>query len=186
MKQIHADYKDFLKEEVIYDYAIVDPPWSYDDIRPKLKINQLSYNLWDNTDLNLIFDKINAKYLFIWVTNSMIENVFNSDFKTYKYKTLVTWSKLTTKGNLFYGLGNHFRNNTEHLMLFTNKKVKPLRSSKRNLIVEACGKRTQKPKTFESALISEFENKGMSGLYLFSGDCIMFNDFNIDCVDINF
>lgn len=188
MRKINKDYNEFLNESkslgVRYDYTIIDPPWKYNDIPSNLKNQQLSYELWQMNDLSHIFEKLETDYLFIWVTNSMLIDVFRSNFHSYKYKTMITWSKLTSKGNLFYGLGHHFRNNTEHLMYFTNKNVKPLKSSLRNFFQEPSGKRTIKPKNFEKTLIEEFQRKSKKGLYIFSGPCDVFDGYDIDCVDI--
>lgn len=185
MRKIKQDYQAFLEslDGKVYDYAIIDPPWRYNDMPKKLE-KQLSYDLWESNDLSHIFNGLDVNYLFIWVTNSMLLDVFRSDFGSYNYKTIITWSKLTSKGNLFYGLGHHFRNNTEHLMLFTNKKVKPLRCSMRNFFQEPAGNRTVKPKKFEASLIGELQSKGFRGCYIFSGPCDVFEDFDIDCVDV--
>lgn len=171
------------------DYAIVDPPWLYNDISPAVK-KQLSYSLWDNNikQMSFIFENIKVNYLFLWVTNSMLEDVFSSYFNSdsnFVYKTIITWKKTTKRGETFYGLGNSFRNCTEHIMLFSIDKAKPLRLATRNLFEARSGKRTQKPKNWESDLVFLLEKSNLKGSYIFSGPSLsLFNKFDIECVDI--
>jgi N6-adenosine-specific RNA methylase IME4 len=188
MNRISIDYKKFLLSDLSkYKFAIIDPPWSYDDRHGTLNNNQICYDRWDNNEgLRLIFDKLRVDYLFIWVTNSMIEEIFSVNHGIFKYKTLITWSKRTKNGKQFYGLGNHFRNSTEHLAYFNSKNSKPLRSSKRNIIEAKVGDRTIKPKEFERDLILELTDRtGQRGFYLFSGyELDLFSNLEIDCIDL--
>ena len=164
-----------------YDYCIIDPPWDYNDKSPSVLDNQLTYELWKNDELRFVFENLKVNYIFMWVTNSMIEEVFKyyqpSEFV---YKTLITWVKLTDNDNLFYGLGNTVRNSTEQLMIFARKDAPTLRLNDRTIILGRAGKRTAKPIQYESELTSELTEKGLKGVYIFSGCDKKF----IDCVDI--
>lgn len=88
--------------------------------------------------------------------------------------------KLTSKDNLFYGLGNTFRNCTEHIMVFQKKKAKVLNLNMRNCALARTNKRTIKPKAFERELIETLTRKNLKGIYLFSGADLDF----IDSLDI--
>ena len=59
MIYIQQDYKRYIKNMETKDYAIVDPPWLYNDISPAVK-KQLSYSLWDNNikQMSFIFENI--------------------------------------------------------------------------------------------------------------------------------
>lgn len=155
------DYKEFISNMSKYDFAIIDPPWNYTSKPYAVMRNQLTYSLWDNKDLEYIFKNIKCDYLFIWVTNSMIPELFeyskNSDFI---YKTLFTWVKTTSKSNIAYGLGNTFRNCTEHIAVFQKKKSKPLNLNIRNCVLAEKGKRTIKPKHVEELITNLMSDRG--------------------------
>ncbi len=85
-----------------------------------------------------------------------------------------------------YGLGHYFRNCTEHMMIFANRKVKALKAPIRNVIHSPSGKRTIKPKNFEVDILNLFNERNMQNFaYIFSGlENKPFKDYNIDLVDI--
>lgn len=176
------DFKEFLMtNNVKYDFAIIDPPWNYNSKPPAVMNNQLTYSLWNNDDLKFIIDNINVDYIFMWTTNSFVPNVIDSIKGTnYEYKTIFTWVKTTPKGNLFYGLGNTFRNCTEQIIVLQKKKTKALNLSLRNCVLSRANKRTLKPKDFEKELVKALDLKGLKGVYIFSGGELDF----IDCVDV--
>lgn len=176
------DFEEFLNRNITsYDYAIIDPPWNYDDKPPALLNNQLTYNLWENVKLEDVFQKLNVKYIFLWVTTSMLPVMFEcSKNSNYTFKSLVPWIKLTPNDNLFYGLGNSFRNCVEYVALFQRNNERPLRLDDRNLIIDRTGSRTEKPKLWERDLTCKLAAKGLKGVYIFSGGNLDF----IDCVDV--
>ena len=172
------DYMDFIKEHGRdYEYVILDPPWKFRNTPPAVFKGQLTYTLWNDNvkDLNWILNNIDAKYVFIWTCNSILNEMFDAIVDTpYVYKTIVTWVKETSKGNVFYGLGNTFRNSTEQLMVFqrisTSKRpVKALNLTMRNVVFAPAGTRTIKPKAFEAELIENLNLKNLKGVYIFSG-----------------
>lgn len=179
------DYKDFIHSKNInkYKYMIIDPPWNYDDKPPSLTRNQLTYTLWDNYELKDIFNLTSIDYIFLWCTNSMLPVCFECAKDTeFEYKTLVTWIKSTRNDNLFYGLGNSFRNCTEQMLVFSRKGVSPIRLPLRTAVFAEAGERTGKPKAFEKQLVDYLSNKGMNGVYIFSGGNVDFMDA-VDIVD---
>ena len=145
---------------------------------------QLTYSLWDDNvkDLKWILENINAKYVFLWTCNSILDEMFEAIIGTeFKYKTLVTWVKQTPTGKMFYGLGNTFRNSTEQIMVLYRHKAKSLNLKMRNVVIAPAGKRTIKPKDFEYELIDSLKDKGPKGCYIFSGSE---NFRDIDTCDI--
>ena len=182
------DYKEYILKMDYKDVSLIDPPWNYNDKIPKTK-KQLNYNLWNDNDkeLDFCFENIKASYLFMWTTNSFIENCMKANHHKFVYKTMATWVKKTSNGKTFWGLGSNFRNCTEQLLLFTRKKEKPVHLSMRNLIEEKAGKRTQKPKLFEVELLTKLQEKNLNMFsYIFSGlETACFNKFDIDLVDIS-
>lgn len=185
MKKLSCDYKevDYSNFEVL----LCDPPWDYNDKNPSVSKKQVIYKRWNNKEgLEFLFN-LSANYLFLWTTNSMLEQVFKIDYNKYgwEYKQILTWLKLTSKGNISFGLGNNFRNCTEQLLLFVRKGSKPLRLNKRNFLKEISNKRTEKPKSFELELIEFLESKGLNCCYIFSGFSIdIFEKTNLTVVDI--
>jgi N6-adenosine-specific RNA methylase IME4 len=123
MKKINQSYKDYILQMEDKDSCIIDPPWNYDDKPERLLRKQLSYNLWidNNKELEFLFENIKCNYIFMWTTNAFIYNLMRCNHFNFNYKCLITWIKLTSKGNEMFGLGNSFRNCTEQLVLFTRK-----------------------------------------------------------------
>ena len=179
-KHYQMDFQEFLDSDTSrYDYAIIDPPWNYDDKPPSIE-NQLSYSLWDNMKLSDIFDKLSVKYIFLWITSSMLPVMFECLNNTkYVYKTLIPWIKTTTNDTLFYGLGNTFRNCVEYVAVLQTMDAPVLRLQQRNVIIAPTGKRTLKPKFWEESLCQTVSDKGLTGVYIFSGGELEF----IDSVD---
>lgn len=178
----NMDFEKWLDTNINqYDYAIIDPPWNYDDKPPAVSNKQLTYSLWDNIKLKDLFHKINTTYIFLWVTNSMLPVLFDSYKDTdYTFKILIPWIKLTENEKLFYGLGNSLRNCVEYIALFQKENSDVLRLSDRNIIFEQAGARTIKPKIWERELVNKLSKKGLKGVYIFSGGDLDF----IDSVDI--
>lgn len=186
----YYDYIDYIENFIDEkDLILLDSPWKYNDFGI-LKKTQLNYNLWIDNDkeLEFIFNKVRTKYLFIWVTNSMILNVLKCKHYDYIYKTQVIWVKKTKNDKVFYGLGNYFRGCTESLLIFSHKNSSPLRFTDRNIIFEKAGKKTLKPKNFELYIFNKFQDLGFFKFsYIFSGENIQsFENLNIDVVDILF
>jgi len=181
VKYYKEDFKEFLKRNIRFDYAIIDPPWNYNSKPLALMRNQLTYSLWDNEDLKLFFTSLDVDYIFLWVTNSFIPNAIEAAKDScFDYKTIFTWVKTTAKDNLAWGLGNTFRNCTEHIIVFQRKKSKCLNLNMRSCILANTGARTVKPKAFEKILIDKLSEKNLRGVYIFSGGELDF----IDSVDV--
>ncbi len=191
MQKIAQDWAAYLTVDVACQYAIIDPPWNFDDKPPKAKA-QLAYTLWDNNAQCL--EKLGegllahgAQHLFLWCPTALLHQVL--PVWAGMYKTLITWVKQTKWGKLFYGLGNTFRNSTEQLIVCTAPGAKPLRSHLRNVHHETARKRTGKPRGLEVAILQELADRGfVRGAYLFSGmaEVECFQKFDIDLVDTGF
>ena len=178
------DYKNFLTmAHPHYDFAIIDPPWKYNQAAKKpVAKNQLNYSLFEsNTELLDILKLIDVDYIFLWVTNPMLGEVFNilNQQTIYKYKNIVTWVK-TKNNKICWGMGYYFRNATEQLLVLSKSKTKALRLPLKNVIIEDIGKRTIKPHDKEKEIVDALSLKGMKGIYIFSGGALDF----IDTVDL--
>lgn len=185
MKIIKQDFREV--DYSIYSTLIIDPPWNYEDNGIKALENQICYSRWSNQEgLSFIFN-LPADYLFIWSTNSMIEELLKFPQEKFIYKQIFTWVKLTKNNKLAFGLGNNFRNCTEQLLLFVRKSkklIKPLRLNIRNVILAQSGLRTEKPKEFELFLVKLLEERFQRVAYIFSGPNInCFKDTEITVID---
>jgi len=183
------DFKDYINTMTKKDYVIADPPWRYRD--SGYVSSQLNYSLWSDNieECKFLFDHIETNIFLLWVTNSLIEDVFKAFFNSksdFVYRTMATWVGMTNHHRVSFGLGNYFRGGTEHLLLFTDKKLKPIRLNISNVFLEEKDKRTRKPRLMEKKIIKTLQEKGYPmGSYIFSGiDIYQFKDFDIECVDI--
>lgn len=112
----------------------------------------------------------------------MLSEVFDiiNKNKNFKYKTILTWVKLSNKGNLLYGMGYTLKNCSEQMLVLSRPKAKPLRLVIKNVVIDKIYKRTLKPKSKEKEIVGALTSKGMNGIYIFSGGELDF----IDTVDI--
>lgn len=178
------DYQEYLSHQGSYDYAIIDPPWCYNQptLKPTKK-NQLCFTIWDSNNRLLdLINQLEVDYIFLWVTNPLLFDIFKliEKQKTFKYKALLTWGKLSKNGDFLYGTGYTFRNCTEHLMCLSRNGTKALRLNIRNIHISKQGKRTAKPHEKEIEIVDILSKRGLKGIYLFSGGPLSF----IDTVDI--
>lgn len=192
MKRISKDWRRYLAHCRKVEHVMADPPWLYDDQPPRVVRQQLAYDLWTSNDEGLrhLFtraDAIGANTLFLWATNPLLEEIAlvrsrHGLIYPWPYVTTITWGKQTSKGNRFYGNGNHFRGATEHLLVYRRRGLPPLRTNLRNHFDAKAGKRTEKPKHEERRII---ERIGGKWAYLFSGPNVEpFAGLDVDCVDV--
>lgn len=97
---------------------VIDPPWRYgntstrgaaEDHYPTMSMDELA-------DLKL--PAAADAHLYLWVTNSFMREGFDLiDAWGFTYKTVLTWCKPSI------GMGNYFRNNTEHVLFAVRGKL---------------------------------------------------------------
>ena len=95
----------------VFPTVVVDPPWQYDntatrgaaeDHYPTMTIDEL-----EALDIPAESDA----HLYLWVTNAFLHEGFHLlEAWNFTYKTCLTWCKPSI------GMGNYFRNNTEHVL----------------------------------------------------------------------
>lgn len=184
MQKHKIDYKEYVGYMDHKYYSIIDPPWDFNDKPPKVD-GQVSYSRWnDNHEcMKWVFENIKSDILFIWIPVSLEDVPHKAVCNKFKYRTRLTWRKLTKHGKEHYGLGHWFRNSTESLMVFA-KDVKAIKSPLRNIFsASASDERTEKPKEAEVEIIRSL-GIAATGAYLFSGPNVeSFNEFKLDCVD---
>lgn len=95
----------------VFSAIVIDPPWQYDNVAtrgaaedhyPTMSIDELE-------DMELPAD--DDAHLYLWTTNGFLRPAFDlMDLWGFTYKTTLTWCKPAI------GMGNYFRNNTEHVL----------------------------------------------------------------------
>lgn len=94
-----------------YTTIVIDPPWRYDNTitRGAAEDHYPTMTLTELAELH-IPAAANA-HMYLWVTNSFIRAGFDLlEAWGFMYKTTLTWCKPQI------GMGNYFRNNTEHVL----------------------------------------------------------------------
>ena len=192
IKKINLDYKEYLKNDNS-DCLILDPPWNFDNKSPKITATT-QFTKWqdDKKDLEEIFKLSNSQIIFCWTPASYIPIFFEIDLHGYKYKTILSWVKLTKNKDIFKGMGFWFKNSCEYLLMFTKNGAKPLHSNIDTIIFEEVTKssQTQKPKKFESRLLNNLYDSNYKKItYIFSGIFVNYDippGLELNLVDINF
>lgn len=122
---------------------VIDPPWRYDNVatRGAAEDHYPTMSLDDLADLELPA-AANA-HLYLWVTNGFIRQGFDLlDAWDFTYKTILTWCKPQI------GMGNWFRNSTEHVLFATRGKLPTLRNDCPTHFVANRTKHSAKPESF--------------------------------------
>lgn len=90
---------------------VIDPPWRYTNIatRGAAEDHYPTMTLRELEDLEL--PAAPNSHLYLWVTNAFVSQGFDLLVSWgFTYKTILTWCKPSI------GMGNYFRNNTEHVL----------------------------------------------------------------------
>ena len=132
---------------VKYRTLVVDPPWSYslrqDDAThrgrckyPMMGVDQLGalgVSGWAEPDA----------HLYIWTTNAfLVEAHTLAQAWGFVQKTLVTWCKTSI------GLGNYYRNSTEHALFCVRGKLPVIRHDVPTHFTAPRGRHSAKPEAF--------------------------------------
>jgi N6-adenosine-specific RNA methylase IME4 len=126
-----------------YPTVVVDPPWEYDNraTRNAAAKHYPTMTLAQLADYD-VTAAANA-HLYLWVTNAFLRQAFDLlDAWDFDYKTCLTWCKPQI------GLGNYFRNNTEHVFFAVRGKLATLRSDEPTWFKARRGRHSAKPEAF--------------------------------------
>lgn len=114
-----------LELEGIYKTIVIDPPWEAKAnpsgyARPDYK--EMSIDEIDNFYNKKIKEHIDENaHIYMWVINNRILEGFELLGKWgFDYKNIITWVKTP---RTWIGLGNYFRNNTEHILFGVKGKL---------------------------------------------------------------
>lgn len=120
---------------------MVDPPWPYEGMdavsdkgkswnaaltRGNAPRKYGSMSIEDLCKLSAKFKIADNAHLYLWVTNTFIEAGYQiARAWGFKPKTLITWTKLNSKGQVRTdGLGYYFRGATEHMLFGVRGKLR--------------------------------------------------------------
>lgn len=107
-----------------FSVIVMDPPWRYDNVatRGAAEDHYPTMSLEDLASLQL--PAAENAHLYLWVTNSFMRQGFDlMDAWGFTYKTCLTWVKPQI------GMGNYFRNNTEHVLFGVKGRLPTLRNN---------------------------------------------------------
>lgn len=106
-----SDDPDDTETPLTFPTVVVDPPWRYDNVatRGAAEDHYPTMSLAELAELDI--PSAVDGHVYLWVTNAFLADGFDLlDAWDYRYKTTLTWCKPQI------GLGNYFRNNTEHVL----------------------------------------------------------------------
>ena len=122
---------------------VIDPPWRYDNVatRGAAEDHYPTMSLGELVDLDL--PAADNAHLYLWVTNGFLPDGFDLlDAWGYRYKTVLTWCKPSI------GMGNYFRNNTEHVLFGVRGSLPTQRKDVGTWFAADRGPHSSKPESF--------------------------------------
>jgi N6-adenosine-specific RNA methylase IME4 len=122
---------------------VIDPPWQYDN-RATRGAAEDHYPTMSFTELeDLELPAADNAHLYLWVTNSFISQGFDLLVSWgFTYKTMLTWCKPSI------GMGNYFRNNTEHVLFGVKGSLPTQRNDIGTWFQAAKTRHSAKPESF--------------------------------------
>lgn len=106
-----SDWTPHEVEPTTFSTIVIDPPWQYD--------NKVTRGAAEDHYSTMTLDELEAlelpaakdSHLYLWVTNGFLRQGFDLlDVWGFTYKACLTWIKPQI------GMGNYFRNSTEHVL----------------------------------------------------------------------
>ena len=149
-----------------YNIIYADPPWRYSNkaCHGACENHYSTMSIKDicNLPISTLADK--DCILFLWTTYPMLQEAIQViNAWGFKYKTIgFQWVKLNKnvknvlflqERNLFFGLGNWTRGNTEPCLIATKGKPHRLKNNISQIILEPIGRHSQKPDIVKDKII---------------------------------
>lgn len=126
-----------------YPTIVIDPPWRYDNVatRGAAEDHYPTMGLDELAALDL--PAADDAHIYLWVTNGFIREGFDLlDAWDFRYKTTLTWCKPQI------GMGNWFRNSTEHVLFGVRGKLPTQRNDVPTWFLANRTKHSAKPESF--------------------------------------
>ena len=149
-----------------YNIIYADPPWRYSNkvCHGACENHYSTMSIKDicNLPISALADK--DCILFLWTTYPMLQEAIQViNAWGFKYKTIgFQWVKLNKsvnnvlflqERNLFFGLGNWTRGNTEPCLIATKGKPHRIKNNISQIILEPIGRHSQKPDIVKDKII---------------------------------
>lgn len=141
LKVIHADDPHEMPE--VFSAIVIDPPWRYDNVatRGAAEDHYPTMSLDELAALEL--PAAEDAHLYLWTTNGFLREAFGlMDAWGFTYKTCLTWCKPQI------GMGNWFRNTTEHVLFGVRGKLATQRNDVPTHFVADRTRHSAKPESF--------------------------------------
>jgi N6-adenosine-specific RNA methylase IME4 len=129
--------------EGAFSAIVADPPWQYDNraTRGAAEDHYATMTLEDVKALDV--PAAPAAHLYLWTTNGFLREAFEVvEAWGFTYKTCITWTKPQI------GLGNYFRNRTEHILFATRGRLATQDNTRGTWFQAPRGKHSAKPDCF--------------------------------------
>lgn len=133
-----------------YRTVLADPPWQYDnkgtrgavgDVAPGKKFHYETMPLEEIAALAV--PAADDAHLYLWTTNAFLRPAFDvMEAWGFDYKTCLTWCKPQI------GMGNYFRNNTEHVLFGVRGRLPTNVNDVGTWFEAKRGRHSAKPETF--------------------------------------
>jgi len=140
---VPADQPAPASAEGTYPTIVIDPPWRYDNVatRGAAEDHYPTMSLEELAELEL--PAADDAHIYLWVTNGFIREGFDLlDAWGFTYKTTLTWCKPQI------GMGNWFRNSTEHVLFGVRGKLPTQRNDVPTWFLANRTKHSAKPESF--------------------------------------
>ena len=117
-------------------------------------------------------------HLYLWTTNAFVPSaVALMEHWGFQHKTILTWHKQTRKGTALWGIGNYFRNTTEHVLFGSRGGLGTRCKDIPTHFLAPVGRHSEKPEAFYEIVrrasylpageaFQRKERKGFVGLYV--------------------
>lgn len=123
--------------------VVIDPPWRYDNVATRGAAEDHYPTMTLDELAKLEVPAADDSHLYLWVTNSFIRAGFDLlDAWDFTYKTTLTWCKPSI------GMGNYFRNNTEHVLFAVRGKLATQRNDVGTWFQAGKTRHSAKPESF--------------------------------------
>lgn len=126
-----------------FPVVVIDPPWRYDNVatRGAAEDHYPTMSLAELADIDV--PAADDSHLYLWVTNGFLRQGFDLiDAWGFTYKACLTWVKPQI------GMGNYFRNNTEHVLFALKGRLATLRNDVPTAFHADRTKHSAKPESF--------------------------------------
>ncbi len=128
-----------------YRTIVADPPWQYGNksTRGAAEDHYETMHLDELCLIDVPSWSAEEAHLYLWTTNGFLRDAFNLfDAWDFEYKTTLTWVKPQI------GLGNYFRNNTEHVLFGVRGGLRTLARDVPTAFTARRGRHSAKPDVF--------------------------------------